>query len=72
MFYRHFLNLKPKKQKCQKLTLGWITFQLPALRTAECLQGLASPQAYFQAMEAVNSALNACCVLISSVALYPG
>ena len=72
MFYRHFKNLRPKKQKRQKLTLSWITFLLPALRTAESLQGLAFPQACFQAMGVLNSVLNACCVLITSVALYLG
>lgn len=67
-----FFKFKAKEAKASMLMLGWITFWLPALRTAERLQGLAFPQACFQAMEAVNSALNACCVFISSVALYPG
>lgn len=71
MFCRHFLNLRPKKQERQKLTLDWIIWTA-SFKDSKELQGLASPQAYFQAMEAVNSALNACCVLISSVALYPG
>lgn len=65
-------KFKAKEAKATKANIGLDHILTASFKDSRELQGLASPQAYFQAMEAVNSALNACCVLISSVALYPG